>query len=143
MRSPRGLTTCAPKRPTSVRYVLDSTLLIDHANRDEPASELLQRLHSERHELYTCDVVTCETLSQGDTSHLRHLRSLLDALEYVATSPEAARWAAGSRLRRHRAGGKVGLGDSLIAGVAAQLGAIVVTRNRPDFERQGIEVLTY
>ena len=126
-----------------MRYLLDSTLLIDHANRDEPAGELLERLHSELHELYTCDVVTCETLSQGDASHLRHLRRLLDALEYIATSPAAARWAAASRLKRHRAGGKLGLGDSLIAGVAAELGATVVTRNRPDFERQGIEVLTY
>jgi predicted nucleic acid-binding protein len=126
-----------------VRYLLDSTLLIDHANRDEPAGKLLERLHAEPHELFTCDVVTCETLSQGDASHLRHLRTLLDALEYVATSPEAARWAASSRLRRHRAGGKLGLGDSLIAGVAAELGATVITRNRPEFERQGIEVLGY
>jgi predicted nucleic acid-binding protein len=126
-----------------MRYLLDSTLLIDHANRDKPASELLERLHSEPHELYTCDVVTCETLSQGDVSHLQHLRTLLDALEYVATSPDAARWAANSRLTRHRAGGRLGLGDSLIAGVAAVLGATVVTRNRPDFERQGIEVLSY
>ena len=126
-----------------MRYLLDSTLLIDHANRDEPASQLLERLHSEPHELYTCDVVTCETLSQGDADHLRHLGALLDALEYVATSPKAARWAANSRLARHRAGGKLGLGDSVIAGIAAELGATVITRNRPDFERQGIEVLTY
>jgi predicted nucleic acid-binding protein len=68
---------------------------------------------------------------------------LLNALEYVATSPTAARWAAASRRKRHRAGGKLGLGDSLIAGIAAELGATVITRNRPDFERQGIEVLTY
>ena len=39
--------------------------------------------------------------------------------------------------------GKLGLGDALIAAVAEDLGAVVVTRNRPDFERQGIEVLTY
>jgi predicted nucleic acid-binding protein len=32
------------------------------------------------------------------------------------------------------------MGDSLIAGVAADLCATVVTRNRPDFELQGIEV---
>jgi len=126
-----------------VRYLLDSTLLIDHANLDPGASEMLERLHSGPHELYTCDVVTCEVLSQGDVSHLRHLRVLLDALEYVSTSPDAARWAAAIRLRRHRSGGKLGLGDALIGAVAADLGATVVTRNRPDFERQGIEVLTY
>jgi predicted nucleic acid-binding protein len=126
-----------------MRYLLDSTLLIDHANHDEPAAALLERLYAEAHELYTCDVVTCETLSAGEARHLRKLRALLDALEYVATSPTAARWAAGSRLARHRAGGRLGLGDSLIAGVAAELEATVITRNRPDFERQGIEVLTY
>jgi predicted nucleic acid-binding protein len=126
-----------------VRYLLDSTLLIDHANRDQPAAALLARVFTEGAELYTCDVVTCETLSQGDASHLRDLRTLLEALEYVATSPRAARWAANARLKRHRAGGKLGLGDSLIGGVAAELGATVITRNRPDFERQGVSVLTY
>jgi predicted nucleic acid-binding protein len=126
-----------------MRYLLDSTLLIDHANRDEPAERLLARLYQEGHELYTCDVVTCETLSQGDAPHLRHLRALLDALEYVSTSPGAARRAGEARRQRHLAGGKLGLGDSLIAGVAAELGATVISRNRPDFERQGIPVLTY
>ena len=126
-----------------MRYLLDSTLLIDHANRDEPAARLLAQLYSGAHELYTCDVVTCETLSQGDSTHLRQVRTLLDALEYVATSPQAARWAANARQKRHLAGGKLGLADALIAGIAADLGATVVSRNRPDFERQGIEVLTY
>jgi len=126
-----------------VRYLLDSTLLIDHANRDEPAAKLLERLYSDGHELFTCDVVTCETLSRGDASHLRYLRALLDALEYVATSPGAARRAAEARHARRLAGGKLGLGDALIAGVAADLGATIITRNRPDFERQGIPVLTY
>jgi len=127
----------------SERFLLDSTLLIDHANADAPAAALLANLYADGATLYTCDVVTCETLSQGDASHLRHVRALLDAFEYVATSPDAAAWAANARLTRHRAGGKLGLGDSLIAGVAAELGATVVTRNRPDFERQGIAVLTY
>lgn len=126
-----------------MRYLLDSTLLIDHANRDAQAAEMLELLYSEAHELYTCDVVTCEVLSQGDASHLRHLRTLLQALEYVSTTPDAARWAANSRRQRHQAGGKLGLGDALIAAVAADLGATVVTRNRADFERQGISVLTY
>jgi predicted nucleic acid-binding protein len=126
-----------------VRYILDTTMIADHANGFAPAMTLLARLYAEGADLFTCDVVTCEALSGGTDDHLRAVARLLAPLEYVATSPDAARWAAASRLKRHRAGGKLGLGDSLIAGVAAELGATVITRNRPDFERQGIEVLTY
>ena len=46
-------------------------------------------------------------------------------------------------LSRHRAGGKLAVGDALIAEVASEHGATVVTRNRWDFERQGIPVLDY
>jgi predicted nucleic acid-binding protein len=126
-----------------VRYVLDSTLLIDHANADAAASDLFRRLFEEGHELYTCDVVTCETLSRGDERQRQHLATLLDALDYVATSPGAARWAGESRRARHLAGGRRALADALIAGVATAMNAVVVTRNRPDFERQGIDVLSY
>jgi len=126
-----------------VRYLLDTTLIVDHANGFAPAMALLARLYEDGAELFTCDVVTCEALSGGTDDHQQAVRSLLEPLEYVATSPTAAQWAASARLTRHRAGGKLGLGDSLIAGIAADLGATVVTRNRPDFERQGIPVLAY
>ena len=126
-----------------MRYLLDTTLIADHAHGFAPAVALLGRLYADGAELFTCDVVTCEALSGGTDDHLDAVARLLEPLEYVATSPAAAHWAAASRLKRHRAGGRLGLGDSLIAGVAAELGAAVVTRNRPDFERQGIEVLSY
>jgi predicted nucleic acid-binding protein len=48
-----------------------------------------------------------------------------------------------ARLDRHRTGGKLGLGDALIAAMAKSLDATIVTRYRPDFERQGAAVLTY
>ena len=126
-----------------MRYLLDSTLLIDHANADAAAAALLDRLFSEGHELFTCDVITCETLSLGDPKHLRRIRGLLDALEYIATSPMAARWAGESRRKRHLKGGRRALADALIASVAHELTAKVVTRNRPDFDRQGIPTLSY
>jgi len=126
-----------------MRYLLDTTLIVDHVNGHEPAMALLDRLYQEGAELFTCDVVVCEALSGGDDEHRRVVSRLLGALEYVATDPDAARAAGDARLDRHRSGGKLGLGDALIAAVARGLEATVVTRNRPDFERQGASVLGY
>ncbi|MGH2445954.1 MAG: type II toxin-antitoxin system VapC family toxin [Candidatus Limnocylindria bacterium] len=126
-----------------MRYLLDTTLIVDHAHGFEPAMALLHRLYEEGAELFTCDVVVCEALSGGSDEHLEVVSRLLEPIEYVATDPAAARAAGDVRLRRHRSGAKIGLGDSLIAAVAGGLGATVVTRNRPDFERQGVSVLTY
>ena len=83
-----------------MRYLLDSTLLIDHGHGDPAATRLLRELVEGGHDLFTCDVVTCETLSLGADEELRHLRALLDALEYVSTTPTDARWAADSRRKR-------------------------------------------
>jgi predicted nucleic acid-binding protein len=126
-----------------VRCLLDSMLLIDHANGDAAATALLQRLFEEGQDLYTCDVVTCEALSKGDAEQLAAMRTLLDALEYVATSPDAASWAGESRRLRHSAGRRRALGDALIAGAANSIGASVVTRNQADFDLQGIPTITY
>jgi predicted nucleic acid-binding protein len=126
-----------------VHCLLDSTLLIDHANGDAGATALLARLFEEGHELYTCDVVTCETLSNGDDWQLAVMRALLDALEYVATSPEAARWAGESRRTRYAVGRRRALADALIAGAAQSIDAVVVTRNSRDFEVQGIPTISY
>lgn len=126
-----------------MRYLLDTTLILDHAHGYPPAMALLHRLYEDGAELFTCDVVLCEALSGGSDEHLAVVSRLLEPLDFVATDPTAARRAGEVRLRRHRSGGKLGLGDALIAAVAAGLDATVVTRNRPDFERQGASVLTY
>ena len=126
-----------------MRYLLDSALLIDHGNRDAAATALLRRLVEEGHDLFTCDVVTCEALSRGNEADLRHMTALLDALDYVSTTPAAARFAGAARRQRNASGGKRALGDALITAIAADLGAIVVTRNRRDFERSGVQILGY
>ena len=126
-----------------MRYLLDTTLIIDHAHGYGPAMALLHKLYEDGAELFTCDVVVCEALSGGSDEHLAVVSRLLEPLDYVATDPAVARLAADARLRRHRSGGKLGLGDALIAAAAAGLGATIVTRNRPDFERQGALVLGY
>ena len=126
-----------------MRYLLDTTLIVDHAHGYEPAMLLLHRLYEEGAQLFTCDVVVCEALSGGTDEHREVVSRLLGPLDYVATDPEAARVAGAARLERHQTGGKLGLGDALIAAVARGLDATIVTRNRPDFERQGASVLAY
>lgn len=126
-----------------MRYLLDTTAIIDHAHGYEPAMALLRRLYEDGAELFTCDVVVCEALSGGTDEHRAIVERLLRPLDYVATDPVAARAAGAARLDRHRSGGRLGLGDALIAAVARGMDATVVTRNRPDFERQGAAVLEY
>lgn len=69
---------------------------------------------------------------------------LLDALEFVALSPDGARWVGDRRRERIEAGrGKPSTADALIAALAKSLGATVVTRNAKDFAAFDVRVLGY
>lgn len=125
-----------------MRYLLDTTLLVDHALDSHGAPELVMRLFSEPNDLYVCDAVVAEATSKGDEAELAAIESLIGALEYVSTTPGAGRWAGESRRRLGRHGGGR-LADALVAGVAWHNDAVVVTRNPRDFDAQGVPVLAY
>ena len=125
-----------------MRYLLDTTVLIDH-NRGRPSAvELVRNLFSESNDLLVCDAIVAEALSAGPEREVLALGTMIDALEYVATPPNAARWAGESRRRLRRTSHRR-LGDAIIAGVAWFHDATVVTRNPRDFEVQGVRVLGY
>ena len=125
-----------------MRYLLDTTILIDHAHGRAGAVDLIRRLFEESDELFVCDVVVTEALSKGPDEEMLVIGTLIRSLEYVSTHPDAARWAGESR-RQRRAVGPRSLADAIIAGVAWFLDATVVTRNPRDFEVQGVRVLGY
>lgn len=125
-----------------MRYLVDTTLLIDHAAGRPEAVGLVRRLFGEPNDLLVCDVVVTEALSRGTDPEVAVMTALLDVLEYVPTTPEAARWAGASRRRLRRTSPRQ-LGDAVIAGVAWSINATVVTRNPRDFEIQGVPVLSY
>ena len=125
-----------------MRYLLDSTVLIDHALGLPSAVDLVRRLFEEPNDLLVCDAVVIEALSKGEDDEVAAIRALIDATEYISTHPEAARWAGESRRRLGRTSPRR-LGDAIIAGVAWFSGAAVVTRNPGDFEVQGVPVLPY
>lgn len=125
-----------------MRFLLDTTVLIDHAQQRAGAVEVVRGLFEEPNDLFVCDVVVTEALSKGPDEELLVIDALIRALEYVSTHPDAARWAGRSR-RQRGAGGPRSLADAIVAGVAWSLGATVVTRNPRDFEVQGVPVLGY
>jgi predicted nucleic acid-binding protein len=123
-------------------YLLDTTVLIDHALSRFGADHLLLDLLGETGEIYTCDAVVAEALSGGSDVELEIIEKLIAALEYVSTTPDAARWAGATRRRQGRTSPRR-LADALVAGVAWSLGATIVTRNPRDFEGHGVPVLAY
>jgi predicted nucleic acid-binding protein len=127
-----------------VGYVLDSTVIIDYCIGFEPGERMVEQLFAQPQPLYVCDVVTCEALSKGRVEEVRLAQSILDALEYVALTPDGARWA-GDRRREHIEAGrrKPSTTDALIAALAYSLGATVVTRNAADFAAFDVPVLAY
>ena len=125
-----------------MRYLLDTTVMIDFARGKPSAVELVRSLFSEPNNLYVCDAVVTESLSKGADDEIAAIDALLRPLEYVSTSPDAARWAGASRRALRRTSPRK-LGDVIIAGVAWSLQATIVTRNPRDFEIQGVPVLTY
>lgn len=133
---------CGRAGRQELSYLLDTTVIIDYSLGLEPGVRIVESLFEASAELYVCDVVTCESLSGGTPEGLAAVQGLLDALEYVAIDPEAARWAGGRRRALPRGAARY-LGDTLIAGLAWRLGATVVTRNARDFDPFGIPVLGY
>ncbi|MFN8630718.1 MAG: type II toxin-antitoxin system VapC family toxin [Chloroflexota bacterium] len=123
-------------------YLLDTTVVIDHVDGKFGAPQVLARLFEETSDIYICDAVVAEAMSKGDDEQIRWVDRLLQAFEYVSTSPDAAR-RAGERRRSRGQSSSRRLGDSLIVGVAWQLGATIVTRNPRDFEDAGVPVLAY
>ena len=124
------------------RYLLDTTVLIDHSLGLFGATALIERLLSETGDLFTCDAVVAEALSKGSDDERAAIENVISVLEYVSTTPDAARWAAAARRLRARYPSHR-LADALVAGVAWSLDAIIVTRNPKDFEGQGVGVLAY
>ena len=122
--------------------LLDTTLLIDYSINLPGAVATVRRLFAEADDLLVCDAVVAEALSKGTEGERRIIGNLIDAVEYVAADPAAAKWAGEARRLRGATGPRT-LGDALIAAVAWSFGATVVTRNPDDFVRMGVPVLVY
>ncbi len=115
--------------------VADSDVLIDALNgRDPAARRIAAEIRAGR--LATTAICRFEVLSGAKTGRSeRRALDLLDSIMNLSFDTAAANTAARARLALEKAGRKIGMGDSLIAGIVLTAGGTLLTRNRREFDR--------
>lgn len=108
-----------------MKYLLDSTLLIDHLNNVDAASEFLE----EHHELCCVSVITVnEVLTGSEPDEIEAHQLILDQFPCLEIDLLTAKAAAALR-RQHR----WKLADAMQATLALRSKLKLVTRNTRDF----------
>jgi predicted nucleic acid-binding protein len=117
---------------------VESDILIDFLQGVEGARHALQKAAGEGVILVSA-VSSAELLAKATVSNLEPARKLLDSFGIVPVDKGVAE-RAGLLLARGR-GDKLDLGRCLVAATCGQLPAVLVTRDRSRYPRDGFEVL--
>jgi predicted nucleic acid-binding protein len=127
----------------NVRYLLDTTFVIDHLRGDARAVARLARMVETGDEPFVCDVIACEAWAGAHDDDDHDLIALLRYVEFVQAGPEQARRAGRWRADARRRGWTLSAPDALIAASAESLDAAVLTRNVRDFALTQARVESY
>lgn len=122
------------------RYLLDSTVLIDHLRGVEEVSSYVLGLLQDGHVLATSCVNVAEVERGLAEKQRRSAAAFIDRLTFLDTTREAAVRAGRYQVEQARRGRTIHTADALIAGTARVHGAIVLTDNVGDFPMDDVRV---
>lgn len=122
------------------RYLLDTTVLISQLRGDQELADQLLSLLRQGHTLCTSCVSVAEVERGLQPKERRLAETLLDRLEFLPTTKEAALRAGRYQREWRRRGRTIHLADALIAGTARVHGAVLMTDNNDDFPMRDIRV---
>lgn len=122
------------------RFLLDTAVLIAHLRGDDVVADEMLSLLQRGHSLCISCVNVAEMERGLRQAERRSAEALLDRMEYVPTTKEAAERAGRYQADWARRGRTLHLADALVAGTARAHGAIVVTDNIADFPMRDLKV---
>ena len=126
-----------------VRYLLDTSFLIDYMRGDPPTTARFARLFEDGDAMFVIEVVLCDLASGVAPAEEGAMAALLEPLEFIQPGPETATTAGQWRRAARRRGATLSVPDALIAAAADALDAIVLTRNLRDFALTPARVEAY
>jgi predicted nucleic acid-binding protein len=116
-----------------MRYVLDTTFIVDHLRGDPVTSDRLARIVELGDEPFVTDVIVAESWAGAHSDDDPDLEALLRFIEFVQPGPLQAKRAGRFRAEARRRGWTLSTADALIAASAESLEAVILTRNLRDF----------
>ena len=121
-------------------YLPDSTSVVLLGRRNQTVTAALRRLLAAGHRLIVCPVTLAEYYSGRPIGRDPDIDDFLAALPYEDISRSDAIRAGAYRYSFRTAGLQLQMTDTLIAAVAARLGATILTENVKDFPMDDVSV---
>ena len=124
------------------RFVLDTTSLIDFTKDLEPQRSRIWALLGAGNELVLCSVTVAELYAGFSADQIEQWETVSRYFRYRHVSLDAAKAAGRDRYRFARQGLTIATTDALVAAIARELGAILVTDNLRHFPMADIQTLS-
>lgn len=122
------------------RVLIDPSVLIDVATGVEPSSTAVRGMLSSGTEGCVCPVIVVEFFAGVHPDDLPRWERYFDRLRFLPVTREANMTASRYRYDFARRGGTLATSDSLIAAVAREYGAVLLTENPKRFPMDDIVV---
>jgi tRNA(fMet)-specific endonuclease VapC len=121
-------------------YLLDTTALIDFSKRREPAYSQINAWIDGGDTLAACAITVAEFYSGLSAEEARDWEELVTALAYWPIDPYAAMRAGQDRYRFARQGVAITIVDALLAALARERNAVLVTGNVKDYPMADLDL---
>ena len=125
------------------KYLLDTTILIEHLRGKKEAVSFITGLMGQGHRLCVCCVNIAELYSGLNREQGTRAKLLIDALDYCDATTDTAIQAGIYRYEFARQGISLSVTDTLVAAIAKTHGAIIVTANIKHYPMKDIQAQQY